>query len=221
MELKTIVKLLCMILGILLVWYFVSWEEISALLIQDQIQSFASRAGIFGPIAIIGLMWLAVVASPIPSAPIAIAAGALYGHTTGAIYVTVGAELGAITAFLIARYFAKDAVTGWTNGRLERGMLGSQNALTWTVFLSRLMPFVSFDVFSYAAGVSKIHFWRFAVATLLGIIPASVILAHVGSSAITGDVTQASWLVLGLGLATAASVAVGTIWAKRKENSPT
>lgn len=216
----TIAKLLCLIFGMLLIWYFFPWGKFRTLITQDNIQSFAVQAGLFGPIAIIGLMWLAVVASPIPSAPIAIAAGALYGHTLGAIYVAIGAELGAVTAFLIARYFAKDAVSRWTKGRLERGLLGSQNALTWTVFLSRLMPFVSFDAFSYAAGVSKIHFWRFSVATLLGIIPASIILAHVGTSAITGDVTQASWIVFGLGMATAASIALGTFWAKRKSDKP-
>lgn len=220
MKLDIIVESLLAVCTILLIWVFVPWSSVGAALTQGNIQIIAIQAGIFGPLAIIGLMWLAVVASPIPSAPVAIAAGALYGHTVGAIYVAIGAELGAVTAFLIARYFARDAVSRWTKGRLEKGLLGSQNALTWTVFLSRLMPFVSFDAFSYAAGVSRIHFWRFAIATLVGIIPASVVLAHIGTSAITGDVTKAGWIAMGLGFATAASVALGTFWAKYKGNTP-
>lgn len=217
---RTILKLTLLALGGALIWYFVPWGRVGDMVTQDTVQSLAAQAGIFGPLAIIGLMWLAVVASPIPSAPIAIAAGAVYGHTFGAVYVAIGAELGAVTAFLIARYFAQDTVTRWTGGRLEQGLLGSQNALTWAVFLSRLMPFVSFDAFSYAAGVSKIRFWRFAVATFLGIVPASVVLAHVGTSAITGDVTQASWIALGLGLATVTSIGLGTLWAKRNGRTP-
>ena len=41
--------------------------------------------GIIGPILIIGLMSIAIVLNPLPSAPIALAAGAVYGHTLGRI----------------------------------------------------------------------------------------------------------------------------------------
>jgi uncharacterized membrane protein YdjX (TVP38/TMEM64 family) len=45
---------------------------------------------------IVGFMTAAVVGSLIPSAPIAQAAGAAYGHVWGAVLVVVGAELGAL-----------------------------------------------------------------------------------------------------------------------------
>jgi uncharacterized membrane protein YdjX (TVP38/TMEM64 family) len=43
------------------------------------------------------------------------------------------------------------------------------------------LPFISFDLISYAAGVTSLSFWRFAIATLVGIIPTSFLLAHFGS----------------------------------------
>jgi uncharacterized membrane protein YdjX (TVP38/TMEM64 family) len=46
--------------------------------------------GAFGPFALIGLMVLAIVVSPIPSGPIAVAAGALYGGLEGAMLSMVG-----------------------------------------------------------------------------------------------------------------------------------
>ena len=49
------------------------------------------------------------------------------------------------------------------------------------IFVSRLLPFISFDMISYAAGVTSLSFWRFALATIAGIIPASFLLAHFGS----------------------------------------
>ena len=85
---------------------------------------------------------------------------------------------------------------------MDAGLLGSQNALTATVFASRLMPFVSFDMMSYAAGLSGLHAWRFALATLAGIVPASFFLAHLGGEAASGDLSRATWAVLGLGLVT-------------------
>ena len=170
----------------------------------EAVDGLIVRAGPAGPLLIVALMTLAVVASPIPSAPIALAAGAAYGHYFGAAYVAVGAELGAMAAFLIARHLGRDAVVRLLGGRADRGLLGSQNALTLTVFASRLMPFVSFDAISYAAGLSRLHLWRFLLSTLAGIAPASFVLAHFGSEAVRGDPGRAGWVALALGLLTAA-----------------
>ena len=46
---------------------------------------------------------LRTMASPIPSAPVALAAGAAYGHVWGTVQVVIGAELGALIAFGLAR----------------------------------------------------------------------------------------------------------------------
>jgi uncharacterized membrane protein YdjX (TVP38/TMEM64 family) len=43
------------------------------------IRGIVGGLGMAGPLALIGFMMLAIVASPIPSGPIAVAAGALYG----------------------------------------------------------------------------------------------------------------------------------------------
>ena len=59
---------------------------------SDALRDVVERLGWFGPIAVVALMTLAVVMSPIPSAPIALAAGAAYGHTWGTLYVLIGAE---------------------------------------------------------------------------------------------------------------------------------
>lgn len=176
---------------------------------QARLQAVAQRLGSLGPILIVGAMMLAVVASPIPSAPIALAAGALYGHTLGTVLIVLGAELGALTAFLIARFFGRRFLVGWLSDRLDYGLLGSQNALALMVFASRLLPFISFDMVSYAAGLSALHVWRFALATLAGIIPASFLLAHFGNEVATADLGRATWAVLGLGLLTGAPL----IWA--------
>ncbi|MDF0596875.1 TVP38/TMEM64 family protein [Psychromarinibacter halotolerans] len=170
---------------------------------RETITRWVAGAGPWGPLAVIALMTAAVVASPLPSAPIALAAGAAYGHYAGAAYVALGSELGAVSAFLIARGAGRGAVERMLGDKRDYGLLGSQNALTLTVFVSRLLPFVSFDAMSYAAGLSRLHFWRFALATMAGILPASFVLAHFGSVAMEGDFGTADWIVLALGLLTA------------------
>lgn len=191
-------------LALLGVWLFApgAFSEVQSLLNRDTIKALVERAGLWGPVLIVGLIAIAVVASPVPSAPIALAAGAAYGHLWGTVLVVLGAELGALIAFGLARIVGRDGLRRLFGDRLDAGLLGSQTALMATVFASRLMPFVSFDMISYAAGLSGLHAWRFALATLAGIIPASFVLAHFGGEAVSGDLGWATWVVVGLGLAT-------------------
>jgi uncharacterized membrane protein YdjX (TVP38/TMEM64 family) len=72
------------------------------------------------------------------------------------------------------------------------------------VFVSRLIPFMSFDLVSYAAGLSPIKLWRFALATLLGLIPVSFALAHFGSEIGDGNYPLLVGVVLVIGLLTIA-----------------
>lgn len=163
--------------------------------------------GAAGPLAVIALMVLAIMVSPIPSAPIAVAAGAAYGHGWGTLYVMLGAELGALAAFGLACLLGRDALQRWFGDRLPVGWLGSQNVLMTVVFASRLVPFISFDVVSYAAGLTGLSWWRFALATLAGIAPASFLLAHVGGEMATGESDRIMYAVLALGLITLVPVA--------------
>jgi len=208
------------ILGVALlaVWQFAPsvFTKARGLMDAERLDMLVAGAGIWGPVVIVTLMTVAVVASPIPSAPIALAAGAAYGHLWGTVQVVIGAELGALIAFGLARILGQDVLRRMLGDRVDAGLLGSQTALTITVFASRLMPFVSFDMISYAAGLSRLHAWRFALATLAGIVPASFLLAHFGGEAVSGDLGRATWAVLGLGLVTGLPL----LWIATRRKTP-
>lgn len=196
-----------------------SFRALGTVFNAQRIEDLVARAGHWGPVLIIGLTTLAVVASPVPSAPIAMVAGAAYGQVWGTVQVVIGAELGALIAFALARVLGHDALRRVFGDRVDQGLLGSQSALMVTVFASRLMPFVSFDMISYAAGLSRLHLWRFAVATLAGIIPASFVLAHLGGTAVSGESGRTLWAVLGLGVITGAPV-IWLVVRKRQKDEP-
>jgi uncharacterized membrane protein YdjX (TVP38/TMEM64 family) len=59
----------------------------------------------------------------------------------------------------------------------------------WMIMLSRLMPFISFDIISYAAGITALSYGRFLFATAIGILPASFLLAHFGAKSIEQSMT--------------------------------
>ena len=50
-----------------------------------------------------------------------------------------------------------------------------------------------------AAGLSALKFWRFAIATVAGIIPASLFLTHFGGVLADGDGMSVLWASLALG----------------------
>lgn len=169
------------------------------------------QLGTWGPLLVIGLMVLAVLVSPIPSGPIAVAAGAAYGHAWGTLYVLLGAEIGALAAFGLARLVGREVVQRWFGDRLSVGLLGSQTTLMGIVLVSRLLPFISFDIVSYAAGLTALSFWRFAAATLIGTVPASFLLAHFGSEMATSESSRIMGAILALGVITLIPVAVKLI----------
>lgn len=197
------------LLGVAVTAYLLMWQvgSVDEFLQKDVLMKMIQDLGLLGPVLVIGLMTVAIVLSPLPSAPIALAAGAAYGHLWGTVYVAAGSLSGALVAFGIARYIGSSFVEEKLNRRAGTGMLDrflkSQNALMATVFLSRLMPFLSFDVISYAAGLTPLAVWRFAVATVAGIVPASFLLAHFGEELATADLRRIGLTVLLLGFLTA------------------
>lgn len=185
----------------------------------SRLDTLVASAGNWGPLVIIALMTTAIVFSPLPSAPVALASGAMYGHAWGTIYVVIGAELGALFAFALARWFARDLVAHHLEGRIGHIFLGSQNYLTLIVFLSRLVPFVSFDLVSYAAGLTRITTARFALATLTGILPASFFLAHFGGELGSGDADRMELGLLVIASVAAAAYLINVFAARRPTRS--
>lgn len=168
---------------LLAVYLLLEYWGLLDLLIDDgeALRRWFATSGWKGPFAVIALMTFAVVFSPLPSAPVALASGAIFGHLWGAFYVVIGSLSGAMIAFAISRYLRPEKLRLWLNNQFSLKRYASQHSLMVMVCVSRLLPFVSFDLISYAAGLSPLKFWRFVLATLIGIIPASFLLAHMGS----------------------------------------
>lgn len=184
-----------------------------------KLHEYIVRLGVFGPLAVIVLMTGAIVLSPIPSAPIALAAGLAFGHIWGTVYIVIGAESGALIAFTIGRLLGYEVLRKWFGDRLSVGLFGSQNTLMALVFVGRLLPFVSFDIVSYAAGLTSLAFWRFAVATLVGIIPISFLLAHFGNEMASANIQRITMAVLALGGITLIPVAVKWVLVRRQKRT--
>jgi len=116
---------------------------------------------------------VAVVATPV--------GGFLFGTWFGAGLSVVAATLGSIAVFLAARYAFRDlfrARAGATLARLEEGF--RHNDFSYLLFL-RLVPVFPFWLINIVPALLGMQLKRYALATLLGIVPASIVYASVGA----------------------------------------
>lgn len=186
---------------------------------SGRLQIWIAGLGYWGPVGLVSLMAIDIIINPIPSAPIALVAGAVYGHTWGTVYVVIGAASGALGAFWIARLLGYDLLHRFFGKQLKMGWLGLQNALMGMVFVSRLIPFPSFDLVSYGAGLTPLKTWRFALATLAGLIPASFLLAHFGDGLTSSSLDQVLVVLLFMGGITCLPITIKWLisWCKSKK----
>ena len=208
---KLIILILLGLLGLLIYWILDNNHYLKAIQDGQLIQAYLESLGAFGPVMIAVMMSVAIMVSPLPSAPIAIAAGAVYGHGWGTLYVLLGSLCGAVGAFTIARYFGFEAVRGYADKHLPKRFYNSQNALMGLILVTRLMPFLSFDVISYAAGLTPLVLWRFVLATIVGIAPASFFLAHVGSELASSELNGIAIALLVLVIISVAPIVINAL----------
>ena len=162
------------------IWFLLRNLGMPASFTPSVLSDWFSSQGALGPVLLMLLMILAVVVGPIPTLPISAASGLVYGMFQGTVIAVVGALAGSLVAFYLARVLGRDAVQQKLENNPVFSARGSQRFLFIAVFLTRLIPLFSFALISYAAGVTAIHLWRYALATLLGMLPMTFVFAGLG-----------------------------------------
>jgi len=146
------------------------------------LQDFVLGAGAWAPVVYIFLMITAIVISPIPSSPLAIFSGTVFGIWEGMFWTMIGSVIGATIAFYIARIFGRPLILKLVPKKrldnIEKRF--SEGNLVVVIFLLRLVPLPFFDAVSYAAGLTKVSFKGFFVSTVLGLIPLVFIFSYTG-----------------------------------------
>jgi len=178
-------KLAAVIALVVLIVILEQRYRISSVFDPERLQPWIDAAGPLGPLVFMLIMALAIVVSPIPSLPLDILAGQLFGPLLGTLYAAAGALLGAMASFLIARALGRELIARFLGGHINFCRRCSNRLLTKLVFVSRLVPFVSFDVVSYGAGLTAMSPGRFGIATFLGMLPLTFSSRRGGSSAAT------------------------------------
>ena len=148
------------------------------------IREYILSYGIWAPVMSALLMVLQAVLAPVPAFLLAFANGLAFGAFRGGVLTLASATLAAILCFGIARGLGRDAVIGLVGRRvIAKTDRWFERWGWWSIPLARLLPLISFDVVSYAAGLTSIRFRSFLAATVIGAAPASFAYSYLGERA--------------------------------------
>ena len=155
-------------------------EVISKLFLQimdflDWLMHFLGLLGYF-----LVLVLQAIIA-PIPSEATLMLGGWSYGFFLGGLVGWLGTTTGSVITFFISRKGGRPIVVKLVG---EKSVSFADKWFErwggWAVLFGRLIPFIPFDAISYGAGLTKIDFRSFIIASTLGGIPRSFFYAWLG-----------------------------------------
>lgn len=158
-------------------------EAISALsnLSLEGVIAYIQQFGVYAMVISFALMVLGSVIAPIPSFLVTLANAAIFGWVQGAILSWSSAMVGAALCYFIAHAFGRDVVVKFTTENALDALDGYfEKYGKHTILVCRLLPFMSFDIVSYAAGLTSMSFWSFFLATGIGQLPATIVYSYVG-----------------------------------------
>lgn len=170
---------------------FATISQLDTNIVIEYLRSYGAWAAVVSFI----LMILQSIAAPIPAFLITLSNAAIFGWVWGAVLSWSSAMAGAALCFFLARALGRGPVEKLTS----KGAMASVDVFferygKHTIFICRLLPFVSFDFVSYGAGLTNMKFWSFFIATGIGQLPATIVYSYVGGT-LTGGAQK---LFLGL-----------------------
>lgn len=143
----------------------------------------------------------------LPASLFTVAAGIAFGFGRGLLLAISSAAIGAAISFLISRHVARGLVEKRLakNERLKAFDAAIAQEGWKVVLLLRLVPIFPFPIGNYFFGLTKIRFWPFFFATMVGIIPGSALYVYLGKTAqiVLGEkhqrtLMEKAFLVVGL-----------------------
>lgn len=149
----------------------------------EGMRQFILSYGHWAPVVSIGLMVIQSLVPFVPGLVITITNAWIFGWQYGALYSWIGALLGAILDFGVARWYGRLVVERFVNMKyISRTDTFLQRYGLLAVFITRITPIIPFKVVSYGAGLTTMSLCKFVFATAIGQAPATILYSILGQN---------------------------------------
>ncbi len=156
----------------------------------DKLKLMIEEAGVLGYFLYIGIFIVVAVFS-LPASMVTIVGGIAFGPVLGAILALTGSTLGALAAFIVARYIARDFIVGKFGDnvvfkKVEEGV--EKNGRDF-LMITRLVPVFPYNIQNYAYGVTNINVVMYTVISFITMAPGAFIYAYMAGDIAENGVT--------------------------------
>ena len=193
---STILKfalLLLIIIGLPLYIYFFEPQFIDSMSSMENVNALFEHYHAESILVYIGAQILQIIICVIPGQWLQFAAGYMYGFWLGFLYSIIGAAIGSVVTYYLAKLLGRDAMhLIFGEARINEFIhkLNSKKAIV-IVFLIFLIPGVPKDLCNYAAGISEMKLKPFLIVSLVGRSPGMMGSLLIGRQIEAGNYTGA------------------------------
>jgi len=149
----------------------------------NEILSFINSFGSLSLLIYVLIIIIEIVIAPIPSLILNIAGSVSFGPLTASLLTIMGSSIGNTISYFIAKRYGNLYFERFINEKNKARFhkySGKYGPLF--LFILRLNPITSSDIFSYLAGVIGIPFKKFFISTMLGVIPSIFVISYFGET---------------------------------------
>ena len=166
---------------------------------------------IYITLTIVGCVLLAI-----PGVTFAFFAGILFGPYLGILACLIGTTLGASIAFLVGRFFLKDAIKPMLekNKTLKKLLFNNDDKSdVIMLMITRMVPIFPYNLQNFAYGITDMGFWKYTIYTFIFMLP-GVSFFTIGSAGITAG--EDKWKYFSIAIILAIVVTLIGIIIKKK-----
>lgn len=185
------------------------WDQ--NMLTSDGVSQLVGSHPLLAPVVFVALYALAMLFM-LPTLPLNIGAGFLWGAEFGSLYALLGSTLGAVLAFVFARTaFGQPFARGFQSKLLQRLNADMHKSPWKVVAFVRLNPAVPTSVVNFLLGLTSLRLWTYAWGTFVFSAPLCYVFSYLGQATggfvldgDTGRLVRIIAISLGFGLFLAA-----------------
>ena len=179
MKNKKLWLVVLLVIGFGILWRFLPVGDWLA-----DLQNSIRGLGAFAPIGYV-LLYVMTTLLLIPGSVLTVGAAGIFSFWKALVVVAVGANLGALGAFLLARTFLRKRVALWAASNpkfaaLDRA-IGREGFKM--VLLVRLSPVFPFTLLNYLLGLTTVRTSSYVLANLIGMLPGTFLYVYIGATA--------------------------------------
>ena len=184
---------------------------------RQQLQVWLETMGVLAPIIYIVLYTVATLLI-LPSTPLNLTGGAIFGVWWGTLWTTLAALVAAIAAFAFTRTVGRSLVTKRFAGRWNGVDAEIRQGGLFYIFAIRLLPIVPYGIVNFVAGLTSIELKDYVIGTLLGTLPG--VLPFVMMGAGITQLSQGNLLPLMCAFALTGILVGSATWYRRRRQLP-